>query len=596
VVAVNPDFPLGRFTPGVFLSIDPGAGAALGADPRRAFLLGHKQSSGTAALNQPVQITSETDAINRLGRRSDLARGFRALTAQVGPGAVPVWVVPVPEPSGGVASRYQITFTGTATSPGYRRIYVCGYPCDVAIADGDAASTVAIAALAQLQAQLDTPITWTRSGAVLTGVYVHAGAVGEDLPIRIDSVGGVGITVSPGVLLFSGTASGAGSLVLSSGAQSVTVAVANSDTAAQIATNAAAALASGDFSPPFTGTVNGSTPAQLDLFFVDERDQRRITARFVTTTGVTINGVAAGSTAYIGTASSAAPGSGTPVLTTALTNQAKLGSFRAWANPFANATSLGDLVSHITTYTGGDIGQQQEAFLVTGSAVDIATAGTLTSSPTPTLASSEDCELSWGPDANVQGWEIACRIAGAKAAGDVITNWDGYTLRGRGAVPTPTIAIASRPDAGSVELALASYHMTPITVDALGQTNIIRSITTATQVDPIFYEPSSAIYAGDFRTRLGARLTDRFGGKSLTSATEIRSSNLFRLEDVRLACIEFAAEEETAGRYTGVESLLDAFQVQRDDLVPTRILIQVPFSPVLPIHQIVGPIQAASQL
>ena len=309
----NTDVSPARFSPGFLFAINFRSPTAARSQIQRLLLLGYGTSAATYPLNQPVLVTGKTDYDTKFGRGSDLAREIAAAVDEVGSGAIPIYGCRIAEPSGGVASAYQIIVAGTATAAGYVEVFVVGVgPAVVNIANGDTASTIASALKTQLDGLLDAPLTWGVASATVTGTYRVKGVHGEDLPIRVNQYGAAGITFSPGSLTFASAAVGAGSVQVKSGAIAATASLAGGEAASAIATAVNTAINGGATPVPFTSAVNGVDNTKVDLFYAPDRDLRRVTAKVITSTGTTINGVAAGSTASIGTSGSNSPGSGTP--------------------------------------------------------------------------------------------------------------------------------------------------------------------------------------------------------------------------------------------------------------------------------------------
>src|SRR5579883_2403009 len=199
--------------PGIFFELNlAGQGASVGALDKRLLLLAYRLSSGTEPPDQPVLVNGQDDANQFFGQGSDLARLFAAAVSQVGGGVLDIWCCGINEPASGTQSTHIINIAGAATEAGSVDVYICGYRASIAIASGDQASDVATNLKAELEKLKDLPVTATISGGsniVLT--YRHKGAVGNDLPLRVDQDHASGITFSPGTLTFANAANGNGS-------------------------------------------------------------------------------------------------------------------------------------------------------------------------------------------------------------------------------------------------------------------------------------------------------------------------------------------------------------------------------------------------
>ncbi|PZW46850.1 tail sheath protein [Humitalea rosea] len=175
--------PLSIRVPGTYVEIsNTRAIRGLTKWPARVMLLGQMLSTGTAAANVPIQITSATMARTAFGRGSMLAHLFAAwfgntLTTEV-------WAIPMVDAVAGVAATGTVTAVGTATAPGTIPLLVGGRRVEVGVTTGDTAAAVATAVSAAIAASLDLPLTASVLSAAVTLTAKHKGTCGNSIDVR----------------------------------------------------------------------------------------------------------------------------------------------------------------------------------------------------------------------------------------------------------------------------------------------------------------------------------------------------------------------------------------------------------------------------
>lgn len=151
--------------------------------PLRFVIVAEKTSAGTATVDTPVQVFSEQEADTLGGRGSLAAVLYRTAVAQSKlSGASPeIFMCPIAEPGGGVATQETATITVTTATSGDFIISVAGRLITVGVNAGDAQNTIA----AGLKAQADTlkseiPFTASVVNNVVTFVHTTKGVNGND--------------------------------------------------------------------------------------------------------------------------------------------------------------------------------------------------------------------------------------------------------------------------------------------------------------------------------------------------------------------------------------------------------------------------------
>jgi phage tail sheath gpL-like len=368
--------------------------------------------------------------------------------------------------------------------------------------------------------------------------------------------------------------------VVTSGATAVSTSVANSDSATTIATNVAASLNAGNY--PVYASVNSAT---VTLLYQNGRDVRRVTAVMVTSTGTTINGVAAGSTAYIGTASSTSPGSGSPTLTGALTNIAALPAFGTWVSGFFEADgadALGPMMTHIEAYADGYYQKDQHLF-----AGNPLAASQWHGSYDNSVTTSIRFEVISCQDSPLQAYEEAARAAGVFMDQNYAAqNFDGLPLVSKTpTVPNPLPAVASRLGDSDINALIKSYGQTPIAVRN-GQKVIIRGVTSLLSSNELFNEWATAKQLAYDRISIRQYLQGLFTGKNFKANSPARTPNSITTKSVRDAIYVWSKGLDDNDLLDGADAVKDAISVAQDSTVKSRLNIFVPLPLMRNLHQL----------
>lgn len=194
------------------------AGQSLVPLPLRAVVVAEKTTSGTAALETPVEIFDESDADAKGGQGSLAAILCRTAFAQGKlSGAQPeIWLCPIAEPAGGTAAQETVTITVTIATAGTLIFTVAGRAVIVGVSAGDGANTIATAIKGALDAMKSLiPFTAAVAANVVTLTHTTRGVNGNDAAFAlVQTPAGVGCT-------FAQTAPGAGAAVITSAIQAL---------------------------------------------------------------------------------------------------------------------------------------------------------------------------------------------------------------------------------------------------------------------------------------------------------------------------------------------------------------------------------------
>lgn len=156
---------------------------------KRSLLVGQKLSTGSAAVNSPILVSTTDQAKTLFGTGSMLARMHALYRQQDAFGEV--WCIAVADAGAGVQATGTITVTGPATAAGTIALYIAGQRITVAVGASDAATAIATAINAAINAATDLPVTSSVASAVVTLTCRWKGLTGNDITV-MDSFRGFG--------------------------------------------------------------------------------------------------------------------------------------------------------------------------------------------------------------------------------------------------------------------------------------------------------------------------------------------------------------------------------------------------------------------
>lgn len=594
----NPNLSSGQVVPGFYGYVDYNTQGSGPAPDNRVLLWGYVTSVAQRTPNQPFSPASQQEADDGCGRGSDLANIYAACVAQPETQGAEVWVMPISEPVGGVASTYKLTVFITTGSnpakPGTLQVWINSVlAAQVGFTTTDTATTIGAALATALTAAKDLPIaTAVNSAGVVTITYIHKGTTGEDFPIRSNiQPAATNVQLSPGQALFATNATGAGTVTTTIGTLTVSTALAGGETPSAIATKVAASFTADTY--PVTAVTDVGTPAQVDFYFNNNRDVRRMSMAIVTTTGTTVN-LGSGATNGAGSAASitynGTQGTGAPVLTSALANLGAHESYRSWAEPWLDTATIGAIATSLELASNGSItGQklQHLTFCDAGDAMTVAGAIPVGTSPDLTQAAPHYAEL-WAPDAAVPGVYLAARAAGARAALWLDTpqkNWNGF--RFQASTRSPLLLPPLKPSLDTQNTALRTYALAPVVKGRSGLMELVKGRTTSLAADKRLWAWSAESQAAFHVFDLKGRYAASFSGGSILRYSTPKAPGLFDSNSIESETRKALRAWEAAGNYDGADLLAPAVVATPDPNNPFRFNTQYPESPVVDLDQIV---------
>lgn len=585
----NP-LPPGYKRPGIFFSYKIGDIGSTTPN-RRVLLFGYVPSGAPAVLNSPVLALSQ-DQVSSLcaGPQYMLARAYAAAKSQLPAGVgAEVWLVPMPEPSGGAKATHLIQFlaapvngvlgTNTAAKVAVQcRIRFSGKGTTFQISQGDTFAQIATKAQAALALIADLPVKITITGGdTLVAEDWHAGEHGNDMPVLVEfSNTDAGVAASPGTVTLGGGPAGApGTFTIKAMVKVAQVTYAMGDAVTAITPKMAAKLNGDSYS--VSGAVESTPTGVLTLFYRNERPLHRVSS--------TAAGGALTASAAVGV-----QGSGTPSLTSVLTTLAgDTQSYKCWAPFWTDVTSWSSIASHLIGQNETPIEKNQVAFAsLSLSLTDVTTLG-LTAATTPTLTSSPLFFPLWEQGAAVCAWELGARTAAMVAAEEYQSrNFNDRPLVGTEAMPLPVPHRADRSTPDEENTAITTLHLAPLHVDESGYNAIVRSSTSYLSkgsIDQKLEKWSAILSILYFRQDLKAYLGSLFAGKSIKNFGKPRTVNAISPEGVKTAVYQKMLEWDAADLFDGAEQLRDA--VMAGVIVsPTRIDVALPLRPLADLDQL----------
>lgn len=169
---------------------------------RKLLVIGQMLATGTAAAGVPVRIISADQAEQLGGRGSMLSLMFSALKRANK--YVETWAIPLEDDAAGVAATGSIAVTGPATGSGTLVLYVNGTRVKVAVTAGDAATAIATATAAAINADTSLPVTAEVDAVATDEVDITCrwkGESGNGLDVRVNFYPGEVLPAGTGVTI-----------------------------------------------------------------------------------------------------------------------------------------------------------------------------------------------------------------------------------------------------------------------------------------------------------------------------------------------------------------------------------------------------------
>lgn len=583
--------PVNYRVPGVYISLEIGSELGSVLPNKRQLVWGYAPATSTKPMNVPWLPGTSQEVRSAHKDYAHITHAYEAAKSQLKAGVgAEIWVLPIPEPAGGTAATHFVEFmaspaggvlgTNTAAlTPDTCTVKFRGRGTSFGIDVGDTFATIATKAKTALDAVADLPVLITRVGAKLTATDRLKGEHGNDMPVQVtfSSKGVSGVAASPGVIEFTGTATGAGSAVVGLSAHSATVTIGATNTVIQSAQALLAKLRSDGYC--VDAAIPGTpTDGKVTLFYRDGRQAHRIDAALVAVTGQTV-------AAAVGVL-----GVGVPDLTAALLKLKSLPAFRVHSVFFEDATSWSAMTNHVESEAAVPKQKRQIVMGCTTVRGEVARAANLPDATTPKLTASPRYLYLWEQGAVQSGFELSARAAALLASQDYqAPNLNGERLNTDNGVPLGTPDQGDRPTDDEINTMISTYYMAPIGVDADGYNAIVGAFTTykAASTRDIKYSKVSAIFAVDYMADdLRAFLGKRFKNKSLKPNGEPRSTRTVHTDQVVSAVIErMYTWDQDLDIYDGAKEMAPAVMAAVLQ-VPNRCNIAVPLRPVADLDQL----------
>ena len=139
------------------------------------------QKGGSAVLNVPVPVGSPALGIALFGQGSMLARMVSAwFNVNVNQ---ELWCLPVADPAAGQAAYGAILIATAPTASGTLTVYIAGQKVEIAVGSTNYVSTIATNLAAQINAQLDLPVTAVATAGSVALTCTWKGSTGNDITI-----------------------------------------------------------------------------------------------------------------------------------------------------------------------------------------------------------------------------------------------------------------------------------------------------------------------------------------------------------------------------------------------------------------------------
>lgn len=177
------NIPAGIRVPLFYAEMDNSA-ANSGQFQHRSLLIGHGLTSATNTKNALTLCGGVSEMAAMVGRGSQLAdmiSTYRNIDAYG-----ELWVIDVPEPSGGNAATGTLAVTGTAISPGTITVYIAGKRIQTSVAGNDTAASVATALAAAINADQSLPVTALAAASNVTLTAKWKGVSGNDISVDVN--------------------------------------------------------------------------------------------------------------------------------------------------------------------------------------------------------------------------------------------------------------------------------------------------------------------------------------------------------------------------------------------------------------------------
>lgn len=152
--------------------------------PYKVLVIGQRLTAGTVAKHVPTRVTSAAQGKQYFGAGSMLAHMLEA-GLKVN-NFTETWAVGLDDDPAGVAATGSIAFTGPATAGGTLYLYIGGRRLTVGVNAADAATAIATAVAAAINANTDLPVTAVASTSSVNLTARHKGQAGNMIDVRLN--------------------------------------------------------------------------------------------------------------------------------------------------------------------------------------------------------------------------------------------------------------------------------------------------------------------------------------------------------------------------------------------------------------------------
>lgn len=203
--------PAGWKLPLVSIEIDPSQ-ASVANQPKYALIADYKIAAGAGVVDTAVAVGSVAQARALAGIGSPLAQAFEKFQS-LNKGT-PIFLLPVAEPSAGVAASGALVVSNAPTAPGTLSLYIAGQKVVVGVTASDTTASAATKIGAAVNAKTTLPVTASVSTNTVTLTAKWKGLTGNDIRVEENVLGpnggeirptGMGLTFPSSNVLASGT-------------------------------------------------------------------------------------------------------------------------------------------------------------------------------------------------------------------------------------------------------------------------------------------------------------------------------------------------------------------------------------------------------
>lgn len=571
--------------PGFYVSVDLSGDLGVAQSAGRCLIFGYKGAGGVYPSDAPIRALSQSEVDVGCQPWSQLSHAYAAARAQIPIGAE-VWLMPIDPPASGTAQVLNVEFVGepvagvlsSATVAAAADTCTLRYRnrgASFGITAGMTWAQIATAGAAALNAISSFPLVASTSGAVLILTHrqkgLGTGAIDDGaLEVTFTSRGVSGIAAKLGTLTVSGTAGSTGTCVISMGAKSASIAVTSGDVAT--ATGTAITNTLNGTSYPVRAAQPSSPTGTVTILAVNNRPVRPLTVTS-TETGISPQAVADA----MGTLAA-----GTANITAALANLAQIDeAWTAWALPFADATNLGAVATHIEAREAPPLSLGQVAIFGITDSLAAVTSANVVASTTPPLTATARYVPIWAQSCTSAPFELTSRLACAVGAEPYVgRSWNGFVFSGSDDAPIGRIPMADRPTVDERNAAIG-LHVCPVTMGSSGLTMTWGGTAFKSKG---FRDKKLEKLSGrrqlDWQGQsLAAYLAQLFAGKKIRANGEPRTTNAVSLKGVQNAVVRWARTLSDQDLMDWDDSFVDAV-LAGIVVSPTRIDINVPFIPL----------------